>query len=268
MLRPTAPRTPRAFKRVEKRELEEHPRRSTGPAWIKDLRQTLHMNLGLGRMSRWSIMKGTTLPAAGAVAVAIVSLAGALPALAATEPATKPVRMASTPAYALHRCTRSVLLRPACPRRLPYVGREPAWDAFLCSHGKPGCLGLTWDDFELEHVDFGPTKPPTWAHIAIFAGDLSHAFPFSYPTQGTPTRLRSGLFSSPRTRAVFLGHVSWGGKDGTLVLAPAFPDGGEQGDHFIFRWQRGGVSYAVGLHGWEPAPQAVATLKAIIESLP
>lgn len=203
-----------------------------------------------------------------AVAVAIVSLVGVLPALATGELAAKPVRMAATPAYVLHRCARSALLRPACPRRLPSVGREPAWNAFLCSGGKPGCLGVAWDDLELEHVGFGPTKPPTWAHIAIFAGDLRHAFPFNYPTQGTSARLRAGLFSSRRIRPVFLGHVSWGDRRGTLVLAPAFPDGGEQGDHFIFRWQRGGVTYALGLHGWEPAPQAVATLKAIVESLP
>lgn len=41
-----------------------------------------------------------------------------------------------------------------------------------------------------------------------------------------------------------------------------------QGEHFIARWQGGRIGCAVGLHGWEPAPKTIATLEAVIESLP
>jgi hypothetical protein len=43
--------------------------------------------------------------------------------------------------------------------------------------------------------------------------------------------------------------------------------GREQGDHLIFLWKRNSVGFAVGLHGWEPFSQAMATLKTMVESI-
>jgi len=77
---------------------------------------------------------------------------------------------------------------------------------------------------------------------------------------------RDGLVARPRSRALFFGRFAWGGERGTLVLAPGYPGGGEQGDHLIFRWRRGPVEYAVGLHAWEPLTRTAATLHAIVES--
>jgi hypothetical protein len=143
---------------------------------------------------------------------------------------------------------------------------SPHWETTLCLVGAAGCRGLTWDDLDL--VDAGDgVRPPVWSHVSIFAGNLASAFSFAYPTRGRRLRGLDGLFAKPRTRATFLGSYIWAGKHGTVVLAPAYPGGGEQGDHLIFRWRQSKVGYAVGLHGWEPLSHALATLRAMVRSI-
>jgi len=181
----------------------------------------------------------------------------------------QPTRMAATPAYVRRLCQRSQLLSAgaACPRQLPYVGQEPAWEAYICLRGRPGCLGLTWDDFELIHSGGGSLEPPNWSHVAIFAGSLTRvAFPFGLPTSGTVVALRDGVFTRSGAQPIFFGVTRWGAKTGTLALAPDYPRGGEQGGHLIFLWKRDGTAYAIGLHAWEPLVQAAATLRAIVRS--
>jgi hypothetical protein len=180
-----------------------------------------------------------------------------------------PVRMTSTPAYVLRVCRSSARLRAACPRRLPYVARlrsEHSFDVVsLCRAGVPGCLGVHWDDLEIEASGIGD-RPPRFAHLSIIAGNLAKAFPFAYPVGGKHVRLENGIFARNRSRPVFFGDVVWDGRRGTLVLAPSYPAGGEEGDHLIFRWRRGPTGYAIGLHAWEPLTRAAATLRAIVES--
>jgi hypothetical protein len=144
----------------------------------------------------------------------------------------------------------------------------PHWEANVCVVGNAGCQGLTWDDLSL--VDAGQgnePRPPIWSHVSIYAGNLGSAFRFAYPTRGVRPRRLDGLFARARTHAIFLGSYSWGGKCGTVVLAPDYPDGGEQGDHLIFRWSATGTGFAVGLHGWEPLGEAFATLRAMVRSI-
>lgn len=171
-----------------------------------------------------------------------------------------------TPAYVLGYCKQSHRLPPACPNLLPRMDQpEPHWETSVCVVGARGCAGPQWDDLELVDGGYGE-HPPAWSHVSVYAGDVAHAFPFAYPTQGRrPARL-DGLFAKARSRAIFLGAYTWAGKHGTVVLAPAYPDGGEQGDHLIFRWRAGGVGYAIGLHGWEPLSQAFAVLRAMVRS--
>jgi hypothetical protein len=181
------------------------------------------------------------------------------------------VRMVATPAYIRHVCSRSRLLTAgaACPRELPYVGQQPAWEASICLRGRSGCRGLTWDDLELIHstVVGGSLKPPNWSHVAVFGGSLTRvAFPFGFPTGGKVVKLRDGLFTQSGTHPLSFGITRWGKKTGMLVLAPDYPRGGEQGGHLIFEWQSSGVSYAIGLHAWEPLLEAAATLRAIVRS--
>ena len=70
----------------------------------------------------------------------------------------------------------------------------------------------------------------------------------------------------PRTSALFFGRVRWGGKDGALFLAPPLLHGGQLGNHLCFRWRSNGTDLLISLHGWEPLPDAAATLEAIVES--
>jgi hypothetical protein len=142
----------------------------------------------------------------------------------------------------------------------------PHWAATLCLVRAAGCQGLTWDDVNL--VDAGDgVRPPVWSHVTIYAGDLGSAFSFRYPTHGRRIGNLDGLFAKTRRRAIFLGSYTWAGRSGTVVLAPSYPGGGEQGDHLIFRWRQSNVGCAVGLHSWEPLSHAFATLRAMVRSI-
>jgi hypothetical protein len=124
----------------------------------------------------------------------------------------------------------------------------------------------TWDELSLDDDGYG-TRPPVWSHIAIYVGNLAKAFPFRYPTRGPRLTDVDGLFARSRSDAIFLGSYTWGGKHGSVVLAPGYPSGGEHGNHLIFRWRQSGLACAVGLHGWEPLRQALATLRLIVRSI-
>ena len=176
-------------------------------------------------------------------------------------------RMERTPAYVLGYCRRSKKLPLACPKLLPRMSQpSPHWETSVCVAGRSGCLGLTWDVLDMVDAGYGD-RPPIWAHISIYAGNLTTAFRFAYPTHGVRAKRLDGLFSNTRPKALFLGAYRWGGKVGTVVLAPSYPTGGEQGDHLIFRWKQDSLGFAVGLHGWEPLSQTMATLKTMIESI-
>jgi len=69
-----------------------------------------------------------------------------------------------------------------------------------------------------------------------------------------------------RTRPISLGRIRWAGHYGHLVLAPPLVFGGEVGDRLVFHWEKGGVEHTVSLHSWAPLPEAVATLKAVVDS--
>jgi hypothetical protein len=179
--------------------------------------------------------------------------------------------MMATSASVLRLCRRSPLLRPICPRRLPFVNylpsEEPAYTASLCRVGRPACAGLRWDDLELEHTGDG-SRPPVWAHLSLAAGEFRHGGPpeFRWPTNRKPVPPYNGLWKSTRPRALFLGHVRWGRQAGELILAPSYPAGGMMGDHLIFYFRARGHDYLLSLHGWEPFLQVVATLRAVVLS--
>jgi hypothetical protein len=159
-------------------------------------------------------------------------------------------RVERTPAYVLAYCDKSRLLPRACPRVLPRMSQpSPHWEANLCLVGHRGCAGLTWDDLSLVDAGYGD-RPPVWSHVIVQAGNLAHAFPFRYPAAGRRVARLDGLFGRTRSRAIYIGKFTWGARRGTVVLAPDFPTGGEQGNHLIFRWRQHGTDFAVGLHGW------------------
>jgi hypothetical protein len=201
------------------------------------------------------------------VAVAFVSFSVGV-ARGAARSVDAPTRMERTAPYILGYCKQSRILLRACPHLLPRMAQpSPHWDANLCLVGRAGCRGLTWDDLSLVDAGYG-ARPPVWSHVLVWAGNLEHAFGFRFPRSRMPRTKIDGLFAASRTRPIYVDTRTWGGREGILVLAPAFPVGGEQGDHLIFRWHGGTTDFAVSLHGWEPFSQTLAALRRMVLSIP
>lgn len=201
------------------------------------------------------------------VMAALLLAALVIPCVASSSLRNESPRMERTPAYVLAYCKRSSRLTLACPHLLPRMSQPaPHWEANLCLIGRSGCAGLTWDDLSLVDAGYG-TRPPAWSHVIVQAGNLAHAFPFKYPTVGRRVTHLDGLFARARSHAIYLGTFTWGGRRGSVVLAPDFPAGGEQGNHLIFGWRKGKTDLALGLHGWEPLSQAFATLRKMVTSI-
>jgi hypothetical protein len=193
---------------------------------------------------------------------------------------TRPSRPASlirAPRPFVAHCRQSAVLRTACPSTVPAV-TEP-YRARTFSRAPRGEFATFDAQSGALHPDASPeNRPPRFAHIVIEAGDLRHAYQtFAYPQSGRPVRVVAGLLrSSPRMRAarehiphaLFIGEFRWGGRTGTVTLAPPdrYVDSLIAG-HFAFRWTQGDRDYVVSLHAWEPAPEALATLRAVVASL-
>jgi hypothetical protein len=176
----------------------------------------------------------------------------------------RPIAMMSMPFGPLRKCRSSGLLRPACPRLIP---RVPGWNTYP-SYGNP-----VTSTFGMERGGEFPGKPelsrpPSMLHFELTAtrGRVGEVLPFSWP-RGRGIQARNGLARMDRNGPVALGAALWGGRHGSLVLAPPFPTGGSQGNHLIFRWREGGVTYFLGLHSWEPFLETVATLRKIVRSI-
>jgi hypothetical protein len=108
-------------------------------------------------------------------------------------------------------------------------------------------------------------SPPRFAHVVLKGGDLTKAFYFEWPSG--PTVPVAGALEGDRQTPLLLETQSWAGRQGTLVLAPAFPAGGVDGDHLVYRWEEGDQEYALSLHAWKPLDECVATLRVLVESV-
>jgi len=219
-------------------------------------------------------------------------------------PVAAAVAMKRTASAALALCQRLSLIRPTCPTRVPvtrFVGaprppgfRGPAGGGAiaLCADrrlrgipvGSSGaCRYQTWI-LELgapaglpanaptstpgERLGAGRTRPPEYLHIVIYAARgtvANRLFPFAWP-HGPIAAMRDTLLARRRTAPVPLGRVHWGGHEGQLVLAPPLVFGGELGDHLIYHWRGRGIEHVISLHSWAPVREAVATLRAVVDS--
>jgi hypothetical protein len=211
--------------------------------------------------------------------------------------ALPPPALVATPPPALRICRLLTHVRPICPRRLPAAPfaralRPPGFSGPWASGGYAVCLDAhsngapvgsrhcVLDIFQVEaagRLQAGPGfgGPPHFLHVSLYARRGSLVAPdrsgfagtaLAWPAASKPARARAGLLRAKRRRAIFLGRMRWSARSGELVLAPAFPAGGELGDHLIFHWRRGAIDYAMTLHAWEPLPRAVSTLRAIVAS--
>lgn len=213
---------------------------------------------------------------------------------AAHLPSATPVRMRKTPALGFELCRSNPLLRPGCPRRLPAwnsrdarrlsycmprnsqkTAREtirlfPSNNCVLAQWGYEGGSGLprkvatgtssNGDSRTAVAPPLGLLTPPLHVHFEVAAASeglppTAVGFANTWP-QGAH-RLTDALLSPSRRNAVSLGWVRWYGHYGQLVLAPVGPQGGEWSGHLIFYIppDAKGVSYALTLHAWLPAPR-------------
>lgn len=164
---------------------------------------------------------------------------------------------------ALSRCLRIASLRPACPRRTPDTDE---WKAYA-RDGSPSVFDYGWSGAYPNEPE--RNRPPRFVHVALYGGQVSVGFGgFTYPRGGRAAALQNGVLTGTREVPIYFGRVDWAGRRGTLVLAPGFPMGGQQGDHLIFRWEEDRREYALGLHAWEPFLETVSTLEAMVRSIP
>jgi hypothetical protein len=184
---------------------------------------------------------------------------------ARTGPTSVPLQR--LPAGALGKCESSLLLRPACPTRIPAAPYDPQsaiYDARL-SRQFPSRDAHT---FNLQWGCETPgrperNRPPRMVHLLLVAGAVEPVFPV-----GVHAEPRDGLMHTKRRVGLDLGSVRWSGRSGRLILAPPVPFGGVEGNHVIFNWREGGIDYRLSLHAWEPFMESVATLRATVGSLP
>jgi hypothetical protein len=173
--------------------------------------------------------------------------------------------LVAVPRSQLEQCEKSALLRSACPRLVPRT--EAPYLSHL-SRQPPGS-GLTLDVYDLERGGEDPrrpgnARPPAFAHLTVLAGEVEQIAGFAQPLTGTPVSLKTGLMRKERKQALFFGRVRWGGRMGSLFLAPPFIYGGQLGNHLCFRWRGQNTDYLISLHAWEPLSDAAATLRAIV----
>jgi hypothetical protein len=171
----------------------------------------------------------------------------------------RPIEMMATPPAVLARCRSDRDLRPACPTAIP---RIRGWETY--PRVVNGIFGIQLGG----EIPGKPElmRPPRILHIEV-ALDPDRWVPFRWPTTGAVAP-RDGLVREERPRPLLLGRVTWGGKGGSVALAPGYPVGGSQGNHVMFRWRLEGKTHVVGMHAWEPFTEAYATLRRVVLSLP
>jgi len=180
--------------------------------------------------------------------------------------------------------------RPVCPRQIPSAARPASGlnrGGVAAGGAIAGCSGAkTMNAVPITSYDCGLSewqiqlssssrsapqappaslRPPWFVHVLLYASRVGNSLPFALP-HGQAHAITDALLKPKRTQPMSLGWVRWSGTYGQLVLAPGYPRGGEAGDHLIFSFSAGGVSYAITLHSWAPLVQTVATLKSIVAS--
>ena len=254
-------------------------RRSTDPA----------TNAGMHRVTR---RQRSRVKQRGASSLLVVASFAALIASCTTAesdgPPSDPLGTAASPAAvdlaplpddAAATCQRVPQLRAVCPALIPaFEGVALRSSTFR--------QGRHWT-FTSEggtgpYANPRRNRPPGFVHVVAQSGELSDAFEtFTYTTSDFVT-VRDGLMGSAERRrlaalgrsgetpmGLFLGKRTWNRHHGGLVLAPPFTAiDSIHADHLIFLWRSDGRDRAVSLHAWEPFTESLATLRAVVDSMP
>jgi hypothetical protein len=179
------------------------------------------------------------------------------------SPAVQPVRLVPLPPRLRETCLRVEVLAARCPAEVPET--ETRYRVRELDYGTDLYRVM---DFEANapYPRIGRRNaPPRFAHVVLKGGDLTKAFYFEWPS-GPRVAVVDAL-EGDRQTPLLLGTRSWAGRQGALLLAPAFPAGGVDGDHLVYRWEEDDREYAVSLHAWKPLDECVATLRALVESV-
>jgi hypothetical protein len=182
------------------------------------------------------------------------------------------VEVTVIPGRFLEECQQNEWVARACPRVLPLT----------TSRYRGGLIDFGSGSFSSVYLSASapyegrPTRnrPPRFSHVVIEAG-AHRAFVrlaasgevVEHPARAWPGDQESLLFR-PRRNPVLLAERTWGDRPGRLFLFPGYPVGGIHGDHLVFLWQEGEVDRAVSLHAWSPIEESIATLQAMVESIP
>lgn len=161
------------------------------------------------------------------------------------------------PARAARRCGETPGIEAVCPAEVPKIeGRT-----FLSLQSARGLFSAEWG---VGRSGIGRRgSPPDFSHLVVQGGDPGTILPFEMPdgaAQGVDLGRR-------REGALLLGRPRWNKVNGSLVLAPPYPDGGVNGDHLVYLWREDGAAHALSLHAWLPLREATATLRAVVESI-
>jgi hypothetical protein len=178
-------------------------------------------------------------------------------------PAVQSVRLVPLPASLLDKCLRIEVLAPRCPAEVPATERR--YRVRELDYGTDSYRVVEFAT-NAPYPRIGPRNaPPRFAHVVLKGGDLTEAFYFDWPS-GPMVPVVDAL-EGDRQIPVPLEVRRWAAPEGTLLLAPAFPAGGVDGDHLVYRWEEGDREYALSLHAWKPLDECVATLRALVESV-
>jgi hypothetical protein len=178
-------------------------------------------------------------------------------------PAVQPVRLVPLSPSLRHNCLRIKVVAPRCPAEVPAT--ETRYRVRELDYGTDAYRVVEFAA-NAPYPSIGRrNSPPRFAHVVLKGGDLTKAFYFEWPSG--PTVPVAGALEGDRQTPLLLETQSWAGRQGTLVLAPAFPAGGVDGDHLVYRWEEGDQEYALSLHAWKPLDECVATLRVLVESV-
>lgn len=205
-------------------------------------------------------------------------------------PTALPVPLQPAPAAWVRRC-RALKTRPACPT---LVQRSPVWkDAEAVRvqdvHRLYGTTSLllyadaryNGDDpvcaqnFDGVRFEFSRITPSCYARFLPARGLVAWVSIATGPILGTvhhewktralrPARLADGVAAHHGFVPLDFGPVTWdGGRTGRLLLGPR-----GFSEELVFVWGKGSAERAVGIQVFEPLTRAVATLRAIVASVP
>jgi hypothetical protein len=163
----------------------------------------------------------------------------------------------------------TVSLRLFCPRAIPVGGHGKLTMSIVVATRRNPVNVLDLETGSESLGDQRKNRPPNLVGVLLVGGHLEQALSGLLPrAESPPERVRAGLANVARSKPISLGRRRWAGLEGELSLAPSrgrYPLAYFR--YLFFRWHDVHGAHAVGLRDWEPFPESVRTLHALIDDL-